>query len=50
MKRFLKGVALYAIIGLAQVEVCAQNADDHNFDVAKNLEIFHDIVDRKSVV
>ena len=32
MKGFLKGLALYAIIGLAQVEVCAQNADDHNFD------------------
>lgn len=44
MKRFLKGVALYAIIVLASVAVNAQNADDHNFEIAKNLEIFHDIV------
>ena len=44
MKGFLKGVALYAIIGLVQVSVNAQNTDDHNFEIAKNLEIFHDIV------
>lgn len=44
MKRILKGVALYAIIVLASVAVNAQNADDHNFEIAKNLEIFHDII------
>lgn len=44
MKRFLKGVALFAIIGFAPAGVNAQKTEDHNFEIAKNLEIFHEIV------
>ena len=44
MKRFLKGAALFAIIGLASARVNAQKTEDHNFEIAKNLEIFHEIV------
>ena len=44
MMRFLKGVTLFAIFGLATVCASAQKTDDHNFQVAKNLEIFHEIV------
>lgn len=44
MKRFLKGIALFAIIGLASAGMNAQKTEDHNFEVAKNLEIFHEIV------
>ena len=44
MKRFLKGVALFAILGLAPVLSSAQNNNDHNFEIAKNLEVFHEIV------
>lgn len=44
MKRFLKGVALFAIMGLAPAGASAQNTGDHNFEIAKNLEVFHEIV------
>ena len=44
MKRFLKGVALFAILGLAPALSSAQNNNDHNFEIAKNLEVFHEIV------
>jgi len=44
MKRFLKGVALLAIMGLVSVRVNAQKTEDHNFEIAKNLEVFHEIV------
>ena len=44
MKRFVKGVALLIILGLAPAVLNAQNTDDHNFEIAKNLEIFHEIV------
>ena len=44
MKSLLKGVALITILGLSTVFASAQKTDDHNFEVAKNLEIFHEIV------
>ena len=44
MNRIIKGVTLFAIFGLATVCASAQKTDDHNFQVAKNLEIFHEIV------
>ena len=44
MKRFIKGIALFAIFGFASAGTSAQKAEDHNFEIAKNLEIFHDIV------
>jgi carboxyl-terminal processing protease len=44
MNRIIKGVTLFAIFGLVTVCASAQKTDDHNFQVAKNLEIFHEIV------
>ena len=44
MKRFLKGVALFAILGLVPALSSAQKTNDHNFEIAKNLEVFHEIV------
>lgn len=44
MKRFVKVISLFAILGLTSVCVTAQSARDHNFELAKNLEIFHEIV------
>ena len=44
MKSFLKGVALFAILGLAPALSSAQNNNDHSFEIAKNLEIFHEVV------
>ena len=44
MKRLIKGIALFAILGLAPALSWAQKTEDHNFEIAKNLEIFHDIV------
>ena len=44
MKRIIKGIALFTILGLATVRLSAQNTEDHNFEIAKNLEIFHEIV------
>ena len=44
MKRFVRGITLFAILGLASAGVSAQKTQDHNFEIAKNLEIFHDIV------
>lgn len=44
MKRFFKGVALLAIMGLVSARVNAQKTEDHNFEIAKNLEVFHEIV------
>ncbi|MBO6078861.1 MAG: S41 family peptidase [Bacteroidaceae bacterium] len=44
MKGLFKGVALFFILGLAPLAANAQKAEDHNFDIAKNLEVFHDIV------
>jgi carboxyl-terminal processing protease len=39
-----KGLALIAILGIAPTVISAQKTDDHNFEIAKNLEIFHEIV------
>ena len=44
MKRFIKGIALFAILGFASAGASAQKAEDHNFEIAKNLEVFHEIV------
>ena len=44
MKRFLGSVTLFTILGLVPAISFAQKTDDHNFEVSKNLEIFHDIV------
>ena len=44
MKSLFKGVTLFLILGLAPLAANAQKAEDHNFDIAKNLEVFHDIV------
>ena len=44
MKGLFKGVALFFILGLAPLAANAQKGEDHNFDIAKNLEVFHDIV------
>ena len=44
MKRFVKGAALLIILGFAPVTLNAQNDEGHNFDMAKNLEIFHEVV------
>ena len=44
MKSIIKGIALFAIFGLAPVCLSAQKTEDHNFEIAKNLEIFHEIV------
>lgn len=44
MKRFIKGIALSVILGLTSTGASAQKVDDHNFEIAKNLEVFHEIV------
>ena len=44
MKSFIKGFALLIILGSAPVALNAQNDESHNFDMAKNLEIFHEVV------
>ena len=44
MKRLLKGIALITILSFAPLAAIAQKADDHNFELSKNLEIFHEIV------
>lgn len=44
MKNNIKGVALFAILGLAPALSLAQKTQDHNFEIAKNLEVFHEIV------
>ena len=44
MNRLFKGIALFAILGLAPAGTWAQKTEDHNFEIAKNLEIFHEIV------
>lgn len=44
MKNIVKGIALFAILGLTSARIWAQKTDDHNFEMAKNLEIFHEIV------
>ena len=44
MKSLFKGVTLFLILGLAPLAANAQKDEDHNFDIAKNLEVFHDIV------
>ena len=44
MKRFIKGIALFAILGFASTGAWAQKNEDHNFEIAKNLEVFHEIV------
>ena len=44
MKNIVKGIALFTILGLTSARICAQKTDDHNFEMAKNLEIFHEIV------
>ncbi len=44
MRRLLKGQFLFTILIAAPVLLQAQKADDHNFEIAKNLEIFHEIV------
>lgn len=44
MKRLFKGIALFTILGLGSTVLMAQKTEDHNFEIAKNLEIFHEIV------
>ena len=44
MKSLFKGITLFLILGLAPLAANAQKGEDHNFDIAKNLEVFHDIV------
>ena len=44
MKRFLRGLPLFTILVLASVSAFAQNDEDHNFELARNLEVFHQIV------
>lgn len=44
MSRFIKGVCLLAMLMLFSSRAVSQNAQDHNFEIAKNLEIFHEIV------
>ena len=44
MKIIVKGIALFTILGLTSARIWAQKTDDHNFEMAKNLEIFHEIV------
>jgi len=44
MKRVFRGLPLFAIMMIAPVLSEAQQPDDHNFEMAKNLEIFHEIV------
>lgn len=44
MKNIVKGIALFTILGLTSARIWAQKTDDHNFEMAKNLEIFHEIV------
>ena len=44
MMRFVKGITLFAIMVLGWGTAGAQKAEDHNFELSKNLDIFHDIV------
>ena len=44
MNRLFKGIALFAILGVVPALSSAQKTEDHNFEIAKNLEIFHEIV------
>ena len=44
MKRFGKGLTLLIILAFSSARTVAQNNEDHNFEIAKNLEIFHEIV------
>ena len=44
MKRLLKGIALITILSFAPLAAIAQKVEDHNFELSKNLEIFHEIV------
>lgn len=44
MKRFLGGFALCTILVMASVPAFAQDDEDHNFELARNLEVFHQIV------
>ena len=44
MKSIIKGITLFTILGLASAGASAQKSQDHNFEIAKNLEVFHEIV------
>ena len=44
MMRFLKGLTLFAIMVLGPAAARSQKTEDHNFEISKNLEIFHDII------
>ena len=44
MKRIVKGIALFIILGLASARLWAQKTEDHSFEIARNLEVFHEIV------
>ena len=44
MKRFFGGLALFTILVLVSAPAFAQNDEDHNFELARNLEVFHQIV------
>ena len=41
---FFKGVTLLTIFGLIPFNVAAQKTEDHDFELSKNLEIFHEII------
>ena len=44
MKRLSRGFFLFTILGLAHVCAWGQKTEDHNFELSKNLEIFHEII------
>ena len=44
MKRFFGELALFTILVLVSAPAFAQNDEDHNFELARNLEVFHQIV------
>jgi carboxyl-terminal processing protease len=44
MKSFLRVLALFIILVPASAPVFSQNPEDHNFELARNLEVFHQIV------
>ena len=44
MKRLSRGFFLFSILGLAPVLAWGQKNQDHDFELSKNLEIFHEII------
>lgn len=44
MKRLLKGLTLFGIICSVSIDADSQNNSAHNFELSKNLEVFHAVV------